>query len=86
MTWQTLADSPVFWIGLITGLLVLYILPSIIGAIRHVEGLGWLIAINLLPTGVGWLAGMIMAFGLPRREPPVTYRPVYYPPPSGQRW
>ena len=73
---NTLAHSSVFWVALIAGLLVLYILPSLIGAIRKVEGLGWLVVINLLPTGVGWLAALVMAFMLPRRDPPLTY---YYP-------
>ena len=65
---STLANSPLFWGGLITGLLALYILPTVIGAIRHVEGLGWLVVINLIPTGVGWLAAMVLAFMLPRRQ------------------
>jgi hypothetical protein len=70
---NALAHSSVFWVALIAGLLVLYILPSLIGAIRKVEGLGWLVVINLLPTGVGWLAALVMAFMLPRRDPPLTY-------------
>ena len=53
---NALAHSYLFWIALIFGLLGLYILPSVIAAIRGVEGLGWIIVINLLPTGVGWLA------------------------------
>jgi hypothetical protein len=84
---NALAQSPYFWGALIAGLLVLYVLPTVIGAIRNIEGLGWLIVINLIPTGVGWLAAMILAFGLPRREPPVAYRPVYYyPRVPGQHW
>ena len=83
-----LADSPILWIPLIAGLLTLYILPSLIGAIRKVEGLGWVIVVNLIPTGIGWLAAMVLAIMLPRREPPMTY---YYPPTypthaPGQRW
>jgi hypothetical protein len=65
---NALAHS-LFWIALIMGLLGLYILPSVIAAIRGVEGLGWIIVINLLPTGVGWLAALIGAVALPRREP-----------------
>jgi hypothetical protein len=90
---NSLANSSVFWVALIAGLLVLYILPSLIGAIRRVEGLGWLIVINLLPTGIGWLAAMILAVMLPRREPPMTYSrpssaylPAYYTQGPGQRW
>lgn len=66
---NALAHNPLFWIGLIFGLLGLYILPSVIAAIRGVEGLGWIIVINLLPSGIGWLAALIAAVGLPGREP-----------------
>jgi hypothetical protein len=75
---NALAQSPLFWGGLIAGLVLLYILPTLIGIARKVEDLGLLIFINLLPTGVGWLAAMVMAFVLPRREPPVTYQPYNY--------
>jgi hypothetical protein len=37
--------------------------------IRGVQGLGWIIVINLIPTGVGWLAALIGALMLPRGEP-----------------
>jgi hypothetical protein len=66
---NALAQNPFFWVALIAGLLVLYVLPSVIGAIRKVEGLGWLIVVNLIPTGIGWLAAMVLAVILPRREP-----------------
>jgi Superinfection immunity protein len=83
---NALAQNPLFWGAIIAGLLVLYVLPSVIGANRNVEGLGWLIVVNLIPTGIGWLAAMILAFGLPRREP-VAYQPVYYYPQApGQLW
>ena len=59
---NALAQSPLFWGALISGLLVVYVLPSLIGAIRHVEGLGWLVAFNVLFPGVGWLAGMIGSY------------------------
>jgi hypothetical protein len=83
---NALAQNPIFWGALIAGLLVLYVLPSVIGAIRKVEGLGWLIVINLIPTGIGWLAAMVMAFALPRREPVTYQRPYYYPQAPSQDW
>lgn len=84
---NALAQSPLFWGMLIAGLLVLYVLPSVIGAIRKVEGLGWLIVVNLIPTGIGWLAAMVLAFALPRREPAASYRyAYYYRQASSQRW
>lgn len=64
---NALANSDPFWIALIFGLVGLYILPSVIAALRRVEGLGWIIVINLLPSGVGWLAALIAALALPRR-------------------
>ncbi len=70
---SVLAHSYLFWIALIIGLLALYVLPSVIAAIRGVEGLGWIIVINLLPTGIGWFAALIAALALPRRERTVTY-------------
>ena len=82
---NALADSPVLWVPLIAGLLVLYILPSLIGAIRRVEGLGWLIVVNLIPTGVGWLAAMVLAIMLPRRGPLMTYPPAHYTQFPGER-
>jgi hypothetical protein len=83
---NALADSPILWIPLIAGLLTLYILPSLIGAIRKVEGLGSLIVVNLIPTGIGWLAAMVLAIMLPRREPPMAYPPVNYTQAPSQRW
>lgn len=84
---NALAQSPLFWGALIAGLLVVYLLPSIIGAIRKVEGLGWLVAFNVLVPGVGWLGGMILACMLPRREPPVVYLPTgNHTQPSRQYW
>lgn len=65
---SVLAHSYLFWIALITGRLALYVLPSVIAAIRGVEGLGWIIVINLLPTGIGWFAALIAALALPRRK------------------
>ena len=64
---NVLAHSYVFWVALILGLLALYVLPSVIAAIRGVPGLGWIIVLNLLPTGIGWLAALIAALALPRR-------------------
>jgi hypothetical protein len=75
-----LAHSGVFWVGLIAGLVLLYFLPTMIGLIRKIESLGLLIFLNVLPTGVGWFAAMVMAFMLPRREPALTYiRYQYFP-------
>ena len=52
--------------------MLIYFLPTMIGITRKVESLGLLIFLNVLPTGVGWFAAMVMAFMLPRREPPLT--------------
>src|ERR1039457_1923909 len=73
---NALAHSYLFWIVLILGLLGLSILRSVITATRGVEGLGWIIVINLLPTGVGWLAALIGALLLPRREQPAPPPPL----------
>jgi hypothetical protein len=71
---NALINSYVFWIALILGLLTLYILPSLIGAIRGVGGLGWIVVINLLSAGVGWPAALLAALTQPPRYPPPTPR------------
>jgi hypothetical protein len=75
---QALADSYTFWILLLAVLIVVYLLPTLIGMIRGVDRLALLFLVNLIgaPTGIGWLAAMILAFG-PRRLPPVSPRPHY---------
>ena len=83
---NALAQNPLFWGALIAGFLVLYVLPSVIGAIRNGEGLGWLIVVNLIPPGIGWLAAMVLALAFPRREEPLAaYRPVYHYPQTPYR-
>jgi len=86
---QALSDSGVLLILVFTALPVLYLLPTLVGAIRRVDGLALVFLVNLIsaPTGVGWLGAMIMAFG-PRRlssPPPPTapwtpsaYRAAYW--------
>jgi len=71
------ADSGALLILAFTVLPVLYLLPTLIGAIRRVDGLALICLINLIgaPTGVGWLAAMILAFG-PKRLPPPSPAPV----------
>lgn len=76
---QELADSGVLWILAFTVLPVLSLLPTLVGAVRRVDGLALVFLVNLIgaPTGVGWLGAMIMAFG-PRRRP----TPSWPQPPS----
>jgi nitric oxide reductase large subunit len=84
---NALAHSYLFWIALIFALFGLYILPSVIAAIRGVQGLGWIIVINLIPTGVGWLAALVAALMLPRREPsPNPRRYGTQPQPPAAHW
>jgi hypothetical protein len=86
---NALVNSYAFWLALILGLLTLYILPSLIAAIRGAEGLGWIIVINLLPTGVGWPAALLLALTRPRRysqpapqRTPVLQEPEQHRPPA----
>jgi hypothetical protein len=76
---RALADSGVLWILVFTALPVLYLLPTLVGAIRRVDRLALVFLVNLIgaPTGVGWVAAMILAFG-PRRPSPA--------PPSTAPW
>ena len=43
----TLANSPVFWIGLLAGLGVLYVLPTVIAVFRRVENIGVVVFLTL---------------------------------------
>jgi hypothetical protein len=81
---QDLADSYAFWIFAFTALAVVYMLPTLIGAIRRVDRLALVFLVNLIgaPAGVGWFAAMILAFG-PRRlppRPPLPVQPAAMPP------
>ncbi len=62
---QALANSYAFWILLFVVLVVVYLLPTLIGMIRGVDRLALVFLVNLIgaPTGIGWLAAMILAFG-----------------------
>lgn len=60
------ADSLLFWLAIIDGLAAVYILPTVIGIARQVEGLGLVICLNAIP--VGWPAALILACMMPRKE------------------
>jgi hypothetical protein len=81
---QGLANSYAFWIFAFAALAVVYMLPTLIGAIRRVDWLALVFLVNLIgaPSGVGWFAAMILAFG-PRRlppRPPLPVQPATMPP------
>jgi hypothetical protein len=67
---QVLANSAAFWVLLILSLCAVYLLPTAIGVIRRVDRLVLVFLVNLIggPTGIGWFAALILAFG-PRRMP-----------------
>ena len=60
------ADSWFFWLAIIDGLAAVYILPTVIGVARQVEGPGWVICLNMIP--VGWPAALLLACTMPRKE------------------
>jgi Superinfection immunity protein len=72
---QDLANSYAFWIFAFGALVVVYLLPTLIGIVRGVDRLALVFLVNLIgaPTGIGWIAAMILAFG-PRRLPPELLR------------
>jgi hypothetical protein len=61
------ANSPLFWIGLLTGLAALYILPTMIAVIRRVESIALVVFLNCFP--IAWPAALVMACMMPRKEP-----------------
>jgi Superinfection immunity protein len=65
---QGLANSYAFWVLLFVVLAMVYLLPTLIGLIRGVDRMALVFLVNLIgaPTGIGWIAAMILAFG-PRR-------------------
>ncbi len=54
---QALTDSGVFWVMLFMAIIVLYLLPTLIGAVRGVDGLTLVFLVNLIgaPAAIGWL-------------------------------
>jgi predicted transcriptional regulator len=60
------ADSWLFWLAIIDGLAAVYILPTVIGIVRQVEGLGLVICLNAIPAG--WPAALLLACLMPRKE------------------
>ncbi len=75
---QSLANSYAFWIFVFLILVVVYMLPTLIGIVRGVDRLALVFLVNLIgaPTGIGWIAAMILAFG-PHRLPPEALRGSY---------
>ncbi len=73
---QALANSFAFWLFAFLAIVVVYLLPTLIGMIRRVDRLALVFLVNLIgaPTGAGWLAAMILAFG-PRRVPNTPLKP-----------
>lgn len=57
MILAAVADSWFFWLAIIGVLAGVYILPTVIGIARQVEGLGLVICLNAFP--VGWPAALI---------------------------
>jgi hypothetical protein len=62
-----LANSPVFWIGLLAALAALYVLPTMIAVIRNVETIALVVILNCFP--IGWPAALVIACMMPRKEP-----------------
>ena len=59
--------SGAFWFLPIYGLALLYFSPIIIGMLRHVEALSVIVLLSIFPPL--WLAALLGAFMLPRRDP-----------------
>jgi hypothetical protein len=75
---QALANNLAFWLFAFLAIIVVYLLPTLIGLIRRVDRVALVFLVNLIgaPTGVGWLAAMILAFG-PRKVPDPPSVPMY---------
>ena len=62
----TLANSPVFWIGLLAGLGVLYVLPTVIAVFRRVGNIAVVVFLTYLP--IAWPAALVVACMTPGRD------------------
>jgi phage shock protein PspC (stress-responsive transcriptional regulator) len=62
-----LANSPVFWTGLLAGLAALYDLPTMIAVIRNAGTIALVVFLNCFP--VTWPAALVIACMMPRKEP-----------------
>jgi hypothetical protein len=62
-----LANSLVFWTGLLGALAALYVLPTTIAVIRQVEDIPLVVILNCFP--VAWPAALLRACMMPRKEP-----------------
>jgi hypothetical protein len=62
-----LANSPLFWTGLLAALAALYILPTTIAVIRHVEDIPLVVILNCFP--IAWPAALLRTCMMPRKEP-----------------
>ena len=73
---QALVNSLAFWLFAFLAIVVVYLLPTLIGMVRRVDRLALVFLVNLIgaPTGVGWLAALVLAFG-PRRVPHTPLMP-----------
>jgi hypothetical protein len=60
-----LANSPAFWIGLLAALAALYVLPTMIAVIRHVENIALVVFLNCFP--IAWPAALVVACMMPRK-------------------
>ncbi len=63
---MNVANGWAFWIGLTGALAVLYVLPTLIGMLRHVEILALVVILNLFP--IAWPAALAAACMMPRKE------------------
>ena len=59
------ADSRLSWPAIIDVVAGVYVLPTVVGIARQVEGLGWVICLNTIP--VGWPVALILACLMPVR-------------------
>lgn len=61
---NAVSTSWAFWIGLIAALAALYVLPTMIALLRHVENIGLVVFLNCSP--IAWPAALLVACMMPR--------------------
>jgi hypothetical protein len=60
-----LANSPLFWTGLLAALVAMHVLPTTIAVIRQVESKPLVVFLNCFP--VAWPAALVAACMMPNK-------------------
>jgi hypothetical protein len=61
------ANDAVSWIEYVASFAALYVYPTAIAVVRHVENIKLVLILNCIP--IAWPAALLLACMMPRKEP-----------------